>query len=341
MTFPHPAPLFVNRLKPSTLLATACLASPFVQLWSVSGQTFTALPNPAVLPTGTGNAVAFSPLGDHLAVGHEVSPFLTVYSIAGNVFTKKTNPTNLPAGAANGVAFSPNGLWVAEGDNGNPQNSVYTYAAANLVRVGLSGSYTDEDADLAFSPDSSLLVVASGDDALALRIYSVSAGGVLTQLPNPAVMPSVFQNCVAFSPDGTLCFLGGGSSGFSTSFNLYGVSGTTFTKLSNPATVPTGTNSINGAAFSPDGKLLVLATTASPYIYVYSVSGSTLTYLASPSVIPSATRTACAFSRDGKLLALSGPSAPNIDMYAVSGNTLTSITPPSGAALNTRSIAFN
>jgi WD40 repeat protein len=341
MTFPHPIPLFAPGVKPSTLLATACLASPFVQLWSVNKTTFTLLSNPATLPAGQGQCLAFNPAGDHLAVGHANSPNMTVYSISGATFTKMANPSNLPAGPAQGIAFSPNGLFLGEGDNGNPQNSVYTYAPG-LVRVGSSGNYAGEDTAVAFSPDSSLFVIAANSNSSPfMRIYTVSSGGVISQISNPVSPPSVFCNCVAFNPAGTLCFLGGGSSGFSTSFNLYGVSGTTFTRLSNPSTVPGSTNGINGAAFSPDGKLFVLVTGSSPYIYPYSVSGPTMTYLGSPPVIPATGRVGVSFSRDGKLLALCGQSSPSINMYKVSGTTLTNITAPSGANLNTFGIVFN
>lgn len=341
MTFPHAAPLFVDQIRPSTLLATVCGVSPFVQIWSVNKTAFTLLPNPATLPAGTGQCLDFNPAGDKLAVGHQNSPNMTVYSISGTTFTKMANPSNIPAGPAEGIAFSPNGLWLGEGDNGNPQNSVYTYAPG-LVRVGSSGNYAGEDTDVTFSPDSSLFVIAANSNSSPfMRIYTVGSGGTLTQISNPASPPSMGQGCVAFNPAGTLCFLGGGSSGFSTSFNLYGVSGTTFTRLSNPATVPGSTAGINGAAFSPNGKLFVLVTGQSPYIYPYSVNGNALTYLGSPSVIPATGRIGVAFSRDGKLLALSGQSSPNINMYRVSGTTLTNITAPAGAILNTTQIAFN
>jgi hypothetical protein len=60
------------------------------------------------LPTGTGNAVAFSSDGATIVIAHSTTPFITVYPWSVSGFgTKYANPATLPTGTGNGVAFSP------------------------------------------------------------------------------------------------------------------------------------------------------------------------------------------------------------------------------------------
>jgi hypothetical protein len=74
--------------------------------WSGSGFG-TKYANPATLPTGNGNGVAFSYNGSAIAVAHEISPFITTYPWSGSGFgTKYANPSTLPTGSGNGVAFN-------------------------------------------------------------------------------------------------------------------------------------------------------------------------------------------------------------------------------------------
>ncbi len=54
------------------------------------------LPNPAVLPNGSGQGCAFSPDGSKLAVAHTTSPYITIYNTA--KWTKLPNPAVLPTG---------------------------------------------------------------------------------------------------------------------------------------------------------------------------------------------------------------------------------------------------
>jgi hypothetical protein len=309
---------------PSTMLAMTQVSSPWVRIYTVSGTSFTLLPNPATLPPARALDLSFSPDKTKLAVGHDDSPFMTVYNISGTTFTKMANPSSLPSGDGESVHFSPAGTYLVQGNNGDPQESVYTYNPT-LVNVDDTGSYAGTVTKMRYNPAGTLLTIT--DDSLAdqrVRIFS-SSSGILTRVAGqPATQPSQVCATISWNPTGTLCFIGGGSTGFNTSFNLYSVSGTTFTKQSNPATVPGSTTAITGAAFNPAGTLLAVTASASPYVYLYTVSGSTLTYVSPPAVLPAAGRSSCSFSRDGSLLALGGNAGVNI--FTVSGTTLTYLT---------------
>ena len=73
--------------------------------WSSSGFG-TKFANPATLPTGQGNGVAFTASGDAIAVAHGISPNITAYPWSNSGFgTKFANPATLPTDSGNGVAF--------------------------------------------------------------------------------------------------------------------------------------------------------------------------------------------------------------------------------------------
>ena len=91
----------------------------------------------------------------------------------------------------------------------------------------------------------------------------------------------------------------------------------------------------NGCAFSPDGTLLAVAHSGSPYITIYNTS--TWAKLANPSVLPSSNATGCAFSPDGTLLAVAHSGSPYITVY----NTSTWATTPGFSLASTGSKAVS
>jgi hypothetical protein len=56
---------------------------------------------------------------------------------------------------------------------------------------------------------------------------------------------------------------------------IYSISGSTFTKLTNPSTLPTGTG--NGVSFSPDGAFMAVAHDITTFVTIYSVFIGNLT----------------------------------------------------------------
>jgi hypothetical protein len=106
---PSPASGASNSATPALpqYIAVGSTNTPFVTAYPWSGSGFgTKFTNPATLPTGNCNTVAFSPSGNAIAVAHDISPFVTAYAWSGSGFgTKFANPATLPAGLGNGVAF--------------------------------------------------------------------------------------------------------------------------------------------------------------------------------------------------------------------------------------------
>ena len=88
-------------------IAVAHSTSPFITVYPWSSSGFgSKFSNPATLPTGSGQRVAFSPSGNAVAVAHGNSPYITAYPWSSSGFgTKFSNPATLPTGSGQRVAF--------------------------------------------------------------------------------------------------------------------------------------------------------------------------------------------------------------------------------------------
>jgi hypothetical protein len=119
---------------PVQQIAVAHPTTPFISAYPWSNIGFGAkFTNPATLPTGNGNGVAFSPSGNDIAVAHTTSPFITAYPWSGSGFgTKYTNPATLPASTGNGVAFSPDGANIAVGHSITPFITAYPWSGSGF-----------------------------------------------------------------------------------------------------------------------------------------------------------------------------------------------------------------
>ncbi len=132
----------------------------------------TKLPNPDVLPTGTGYSCSFSPDNNYLAVAHENSPFITIYKRNGDTFTKLSNPANRPTGyAGTDCSFSPDNNYLAVTHDSSPFITIYKRNGDTFTKL------PDPDVPPAyigygcsFSPDSNYLAV-SHENSPYITIY--------------------------------------------------------------------------------------------------------------------------------------------------------------------------
>jgi WD40 repeat protein len=100
------------------------------------------------------------------------------------------------------------------------------------------------------------------------------------------------------------------------------------TKLSDPATLPTGT--ALDSAWSPDGRFLAVAhaSATTPYLTIYERSGTTFTKLADPGTLPTGAGSSVAWSPDGRFLAVGHLNSPYVTIYERSGTTFTKLANP-------------
>ena len=121
---------------------------------------------------------------------------------------------------------------------------------------------------------------------------------------------------------------------------IYQKSGTTFTKLADPAVMPVG--ACNSAAWSSDGEFMVVAHITTPFITIYQRSGTTFTKLADPLSLPAGAGNGIAWSTDGEFLVVAHTTTPFITIYQRSVTTFTKLANPAALpAGNGGSVAWS
>jgi WD40 repeat protein len=308
-------------------VAVCTQQSPYINIYKILGDHWTKLSNPATLPaTCYGNT--WSPDSRFLVVSHSSSPYFNIYERSGDTFTKLANPATLPSGVSTDVEFSQDGRFLSVASYASPYILNYEVVGSTFTKLSNPASLpVDQVSGVAWNRAGTILAVSVFSSPF-LELYSVS-GTTFTKISSPASLPSNVLSYGAqemqFSPDGSLfCYTEGASSPF---VHLYSVSGTTFTKLSNPATLPTG--SAFACRFSSDGLYLAVGHNTSPRITVYSVSGTTFTKIADPASLPASDATGVQFSPDNKHLIV-GEDAAGYNLFdyltasaapSVSGNS--------------------
>ncbi len=122
--------------------------------------------------------------------------------------------------------------------------------------------------------------------------------------------------------------------------NVAWMCGDTFTKLANPAALPTGQGS--GVAFSHNSSYMAVTHWNSPYVTIYKRSGDTFTKLADPAVLPTGTGLGIAFSHDSSYMAVTHDTSPYVTIYKRSGDTFTKLADPATLPTGTgQAVAFS
>jgi hypothetical protein len=331
-------------------IATANSGSPYVNAyaWS-SGTGFGAkYANPATVPTGYSNSVAFAPAGNALAVAHEVTPFVTAYPWTSAGFgTKYTNPATLATNSY-GVAFSPTSDAIALAHAGSPNITAYPWSSG----AGFGTKYanpatlpTGVGYGVAFSPTNNAIAVAHFTSPFITAYPWSSSTGFGTKYTNPATLPASTGRGVTFSPAGDAIAVAHATTPFVT---VYPWSASGFgTKYTNPATLPTGQGL--SVAFSPSGNALAVAHENSPFVtaYPWSTSGFGTKYNDPVTAIPATTAAnSVAFSPDGSSIGIAFDTFPFVNTYPWSDAGFTSgdasyRAPQLGLSFNALGVAFN
>jgi hypothetical protein len=306
----------------SGAIAVAHSSTPFITAypWSSSTGYGTKYANPASLPPGAGNGVAFSPAGNAIAVAHTTTPFISAYlwSSTTGFSTKYSNPATLPAGIGRAVAFNPAATSVAVGHDNTPFITAYPWNAS----TGFGTKYADPATvpggslfalGVAFSPAGDAIAVAS-DGSPRVQAYPWNAStGFGTKYADPATLPTGTGVGVAFSPAGDAIAVGHSTTPFISAYP-WNVSTGFGTKYTNPATLPTG----NGGpvAFTPAGDAIAVQHSNSPFVTAYPWSSSGFgTKYADPATSIGATN-GVAFSPGGNSIGMALNATPFIAAYS-------------------------
>lgn len=258
-------------------LVAACNQSPRIYLYKRTGDTFSKLPDPAVLPGGVaGGGARFSPDGIFLAVSGNGG--LQIYQRSGDTFTKLTDPVNSIGGSS--CAWSRNGDYLAS-SSGHTFPYIYSRTGAVFTKIANPTTELPNRANgMAFSSISDLLVCAHEGEPF-ISVSSIT-GLVHTRHANPAVLPTSTAKAVAINPAGNLAVVGFSSAPY---LLAYAITGTTLTALPAPSVQPN--SQVNSLAFNAEGTVLTAGFSSAPYLVTYAVSGTTLTQISNPPSTPS------------------------------------------------------
>lgn len=252
-------------------VAVSLIGSPYVAAfpWSASGFG-TKYTNPATLPTNVGTDIAFSPLGDAVAVTYRnTSPYIAIYPWSSSGFgTKYADPATLPAGSVNSVAFSPGGDVVAFAHRNAPRIAAYPWSG-NGFGTKFSDPATSATSDagaIAFSPLGDSVAIATFSSPF-IHAYPWSPSGFGTKFsdpvtPPPAAIPVGCTDSLSFSPSGDAIAVAVGTG--STLVAAYPWSGSGFgAQFPAPPGVPISSVSAGRAvAFSKSGDAIIVGHSA-------------------------------------------------------------------------------
>ena len=330
-----------------SLLAVSHETSPFVTIYSRSGSTLTKLTNPAQLPTGgagTQGAVSFSSDGAWLAVAHSVSPFVTVYSVTGggSSITKISNPVQLPTSTCTSADWSANTNYLALTCNATDVSVVYYRSGSTLTKLtdptylfeASTSSSVDKTAMFS-NRDQNYLIVASQYSPPQLYSYTSSAlsnynhSDDFTNLTTTTSAGGIVAD-IKQSINGGIVATANSLTPF---MAVYSKTGSILDKLSDPATLPTGTG--RGVGIHPSNKFIAVAHSVSPFVSIYSLYGRTLTKLTNPVTLPTGIAHVAEFSNSGEFLAVGHEVSPFISVYQKSGTAFTKLTNPVTLPTNT------
>ena len=264
-----------------SLLATANNSDSTVSVFSVAASgTLTPIPGSPFAAGGQPTSVAFSPDDDLLATANTNDDTVSVFSVApsGQLSLTAGSPVatgNLPETAAfnPGGTANPSGTLLATA-NGDATVSMFSVSASGSLTpiAGSPFATSSGEESVAFSTDGGLLASisgnANGDGGTLgmLSLYSVAAGGALTEAPGSPVAVGSGPLSVAFSSDRTVAT----ANAFDDTVSVVSVaSGGELTPVpGSPFAVGSGPLSV---AFSPDGSLFATANANDGTVSVYSV----------------------------------------------------------------------
>lgn len=337
--------------------------TPFVQMspWDdrAAGGWGTRYGNPATLPPGAVNALAFHPSGKWLLVAGALSPFARIYPIQRNGWgTALADPATLPLGTVSSCAWSPDGNYLVLGQ-ATGRVEVWAFDASGAGAWGAKGTSLSailgSQTVLAAAWHPSGQYVAFGGSAtgsLNLSIYQWTGsafGTLLTNTEGEGISPAVSftgggdvtgaVNALAWSPDGANLAIGESATPFVVVYPFDQYAGERYgwgrigPKFANPATLPAGSVASVAWGKRADGEIMVCAHTTTPFMTAYpwkADTGGFGTKFTDPVALPAGNGAGAAVSPTHASIVIAHATTPFITAYPFT----TSVWSPQPATIN-------
>jgi hypothetical protein len=227
------------------------------------------------------------------------------------------------SGAVSSIAINTTSDYVSVASENSPYLSVFSLNRGALTMTALTG------VSLGSAGNGTCWSTFGGTDRVYVALQSSPYLASFTRTTSAVTNESLtigtaiagIANGVATTSDGSVVAVAHATSPF---LSVYTRSGTTLTKVANPATLPANVGQV--VAWNPANTRVAVGTSSN--FKVYNWNGSTLTALSDPATLPGASIRGIAWNRDGSVLFVqstltTSAGAPFVFIYSVNGDTLT------------------
>jgi Tol biopolymer transport system component len=248
------------------MLATGVDGTPFLKLWSRSGDVLTAESDPAAPRSAdVVRDVEWNPDSSSLAVASHGTPPVTVYNRSGAALTRLSSPATTSGSSGHAVAWNHDGSSIAVGSFEVQKLTAYNRSVNTFT---IFHSTTPIPTGTAYALDwnhdgSSLALGMFEGSGPYMRLYNRS-GNTLTAITDPADMPASSVFILKWSPDGSQLAVATYGSPY---LVIYERSGDTFTRRLLPGSGTLGW--CGGLQWSADGTELYVTHSGAPYLTIY------------------------------------------------------------------------
>ena len=266
--------------------------------------------NPATLPVGTGNSVAFTASGDAIAIAHNTTG-VSAYPWSIDGFgTRFTDPATMPVGTGLSVAFNDAEDAIIVGHSTTPFISAYPWSTS-----GFGTKYTNPASvpsgagnGVSFNPGGAYVAVAH-TSGTCLSVYPWAAGFGTKITPSGTTLGSPCYSA-NFAPDNSGIAVSGGVTPYIAGYPWSGSFGT---RYADPATLPPGSS--DTIIFSPSGTTVAVAHSTTPFISAYAWSAGFGSKYADPASLPGSTGRGVVFSDTEQTVFYVSASTPFVAAY--------------------------
>jgi hypothetical protein len=308
-------------------LAVVGDTSPYINVYSQDGDTFTKLTDPTALP-GQGWGVNFSADGSLLAAGSSTTPYIKIYERDGDTFSVQSASFDTGANStAWSVGYSASGDYLYAAMTASPYFMVWSRSGSSYTKLSNPASLPGgQTRGIAMDNTETYVAVCSliyGSVGNNFFVYKRS-GSTLTQIVATKASTSLRSVYTSWSCSNSDYVTVGTEDGV----YIFKRSGDTFTKLSSPFDTAPGSSRV--AVFDPTDTYLAVAKQVSPFVAFYKRSGDSFTKLSDPATtIPNGYNgVGIAWNKDGTYVSFSHANSPYLTIYKRSGDTFTKLSNP-------------
>lgn len=301
-----------------------------------------ALANPIIAANTPNGEMVWSPDGTVCLQLGSAAPFVNAFALNGGAAVAITGPAT--GGTALGGVFTPDGTRLYLSVGANVQIYSITGTGATMVftfLANLSPAPASNPTNIDISNDGQMLVVGRTASTTAAVYYKT--GDTYSTVTGPTLTwAAATATGVSVSHDGNYVSVASGTTPFINVFRRTGAAPNwTFTKLADPAVLPTG--AATDISVAPDNTAVAVSHTTSPFVTIYTLNGSDQPVkVTNPGTLPAGNGTGVHYSPNNDYLAVSHTTTPFVTIYTRVGTTYTKITNPGTLpAANALGVRFN